>query len=333
MNPFMRYVRFFILFAFSLVSQENESPEQIQRELNQAQAKYDRAKKMFNPWYTGPLITPSSSMNAPGHGNIQPYLFFGGAYGKFNKDRHSVSLPHNIYSLQTNLGFATGITSSVDIMITPAAIVNWQNNHSGGGFNDLTVTLGFKIAGQTLYVPAMKFTIAETFPTGKYRNLSFNGLGLNSTGGGSYQTQFGFAISKLIWWLYEHPLNLRSFIGYTIETTVHVDNFNAYGGGLHTDGTVRPGNSLAADLGIEWSFTERWVAALDIVYVAQNKTKFHGHTIAPVGGGYQDNLSLAPAIEYNWNENLGILWGVQFSVYGRNSLDFAKGQFSVTYSF
>ena len=293
---------------------------------------------MFNPWYTGPLITPSASMMPLGQGNIQPYLFFGGAYARFNKDRRSISLPHNVYSMQVTSGVFMGITKSVDLIITPSATVNWQKdlageNHSGGGFNDITASLGFLITPETLYVPAMKFSIIETFPTGKYKKLSLNGQGLNSTGGGTYQTQFGFAISKVIWWMYRHPMNLRAFVGYTLETTVHVDDFNTYGGALRTHGKVRPGKTFTSDLGIEWSFTERWVAALDVVYVAQNKTRFHGTTVAPVGGGYNDNLSLAPAIEYNWNENLGILWGVQFSVYGRNSLNFAKGQFSVTYTF
>ncbi len=334
----MRYIYFFILATMALYSRENVSPQQIQKELNEAESKYRRAKKMFNPWYTGPLITPSAAMMPPGFGNVQPYFFLGGAYARFNQDRDSVSLPHNLYSAQVSVVIFTGITKSVDFLIMPSGTLNWEKdpekrNGFGGGFNDFSATLGFCITPETLYVPAMKFTIAQTFPTGKYQKLTHNGLGLNATGGGSYQTQFGFTTSKVIWWLYEHPMNLRAFIGYTIETTVHVEDFNSYGGALGTRGTVHPGNTLSSDLGIEWSFTERWVAALDIVYVAQNQTKFNGRTLAPVGGGYNDNLSLAPALEYNWNENLGVIAGVQFSVYGRNSLNFAKGQFSLTYSF
>ncbi len=320
-----------LLFTFVLSSQE-PSPHQIQKELLSANEQYRRAKDMFNPWYTGPLITPAASMMSPGSADIQPYLFVGGNYAQFNNERHSVSLTHNLYSMRVTSGILTGITKSVDLNITPSATVNWSDHHSGGGFNDLSATIGFLITPQTIYVPAMKFTITETFPTGKYEHLSFNGLGLNSTGGGTWQTQFGFAISKVIWWTYPHPIHLRYFIGYTIKTPVHVEGFNTYEGGKDTKGVVQPGNTLTHDLGIEYSFSERWVLALDVAYVAQNRTKFHGHSTNSVLGGYNDNLSLAPAIEYNWNSNLGILWGVQFSVYGKNSLNFATGQFSVTYT-
>ncbi len=327
---------YLLLLPLSLAAQ---SPQKVEKELQDAQAQYQRAKEMFNPWYTGPLVTPSANMMAPGGANIQPYLFINGAYAAFNKDRQSIALPHNTYGVQVTSGMLIGITPSVDLSITPGAIINWQEHHTGGGFNDVTSTLGFLINRETLYVPAMKFTINETFPTGKYQNLSVNGLGLNSTGGGSFQTQFGFALSKLIWWIYDHPLNLRYFIGYTLSTPVHVKGFNTYGGGFHTNGTVRPGNLLTTDLGIEWSFTRKWVLALDVVYTAQNSDKFHGKpgflangAPASVGSPYNDNLSLAPAIEYNWNSNLGVLAGVQFSVYGQSSSNFAKGQFSVTYS-
>ncbi|MBX7067149.1 MAG: hypothetical protein K1X28_07955 [Parachlamydiales bacterium] len=336
-------MRLFILFLGLLPmiawSQDQKSPEEIQKELDAAEAKYKQAKEMFNPWYTGPLVTPSASMMPPGYANIQPYLFVTGSWAAYDSERHVVSRKDNVYSLQVVPPMQIGITNTMDFVFGPAAIVNWQGGHTGGGFNDLGTTIGFPILRQTLYLPGMKFTIAESFPTGKYQHLSTNGLGLNATGSGAYATTFGYAISKVIWWTYPYPMNVRAFLGYTVSTDVHVEEFNAYGGGFGTKGKVSPGNRLTADFGMEVSFTQRWVFALDVVYTATNRTKFHGNpglnadgTVAGVGGPYSDNLSLAPAIEYNWNENLGILWGVQFSVYGRNSSVFATGQFSVVYT-
>jgi len=335
----MHYLIFLFLVPCLVYAQSSESPQQIQKELSSAQDQYERAKKMFNPWYTGPLVTPASSMMPPGSGNIQPYLFMNGTYANFNSKRQSVSLSHNAYSAQVTSGVFFGITDSVDCVINPSSTVNWQDNHSGGGFNDLGITLGFLVTPQTLYIPGMKFTIGETLPTGKYKNLSTNGLNLNATGEGAYQTQFGFATGKVIWWTYPHPLHLRLFLGYTIESSVDVEGFNAYGGGFGAKGTVCPGKTLTADLGIEVSLSQSWVFALDIVYANQEKTRFLGApgfladgSLSSVGSGSNDNLSLAPAFEYNWNENLGIIWGVQFSVYGRNSANFVKGEFSVTYT-
>lgn len=331
-----------ILLALALpllaFSQVQKSPQQIQKELDDAEAQFNKSKAMFNPWYAGPLVTPSASMMPPGQANIQPYLFVRGNYAAFNSERKSIALPHNSYQMQVISPMQVGVTVSTDFVINPGAQGNWTQGHNGGGFNDLSVTYGFSIFKETLYIPKFKFTIAETFPTGTYKNLNTNGLNLSATGGGSYQTTFGLAFGKVIWWTYPHPINTRVFLGYNIGTVVNVKNFNTYGGGFGTRGRVRIGNTFTADLGLEVSMTQRWVAALDVVYTASNRTKFHGKpgftkegTVASIGNPYNDNLSLAPAIEYNFNESFSILWGVQFSVYGRSSANFVNGQFSVEY--
>lgn len=335
----MRRIIPFFLLGLSLFAQDVKTAEEIQQELNEAEAQFEQAKKMFNPWYAGPLVTPSPSLMPVGDVMDQTYLFITGNYASFNKDRKSISLEHNSYSAKALTVIQTGVTSSTDFILTPAGQMSWSEHKNGGGFSDLSATFGFQICPETLYVPKFKFSIAETFPTGKYKHLSTNGLGLNSTGGGSYQTQFGLGAGKVIWWTYPYPMNTRIFLGYTLSTTVPVSEFNTYGGGFGTKGKVRPGNIFTADFGWEVSFSQRWVFALDIVYVAQNRTKFHGTpgvtktgATATVGSPYNDNLSLAPALEYNFSDVFSILWGAQFSVYGRNSLNFVNGQFSVEYT-
>ena len=334
----MRNILLWLIIPLMIVAQPHKTPQQIQMELDEAEAQFTRSEKMFNPWYAGPLITPSASIMGVGQANTQPYLFVTGYYAVFDEHRHSVPLLHNSYQLKVIAPMQMGVTDSTDFTISVSGQMNWADRRQGGGFGDIGATYGFKILAESLYIPKFKFTVSETFPTGKYRNLSTNGLGLNSTGGGSYQTQFGFATGKVIWWTYPYPMNTRLFFGYNIPTPVNVSGFNSYGGGYGTKGRVRPGNSIIADFGWELSFSQRWVFALDIAYTAQNRTKFHGSAgvdgaglPASVGGGYNDNLSLAPAIEYNFSPDLIVLSGVQFSVYGRNSANFVNGQFSFEY--
>jgi hypothetical protein len=277
-------------------------------------------------------------MVPPGHVVIAPYVFVRDAYGAFDNERHSQSFKNDqvrLHLLPVIVQF--GITKSVDAQVVWGGQMKWQDGHFGGGIDDVSATLGFLIQEQTVYVPAFKFLVQQSFPTGKYQNLNHNGLGLNSTGDGSYTTEFGLAISKLLFWTTKHPVNTRVFVGYALSTPVHVENFNSYEGGFGTKGTVHPGNVLQVDLGIEVSITQRWVFATDIVYEADSHTKFHGFSgsldptgfiPAPVGVGFGDNLSLAPAIEYNWTPDTGIIFGTQFSVYGRNSLNYVTGIFS-----
>lgn len=331
----MRHFFWFLILPFLLAAQ---TPQQIAQELQQAEAEFQKAKKMFNPWYTGPLITASASMMPVGMGNTQPYIFVVDNYASYNEDRQSIDLPSDLVQLKGTGLLQTGVTDNFDFTLNFFGQGNWQFNESGGGFGDMNVVAGFLIYKQSRYVPQMKLTISETFPTGKYKRLDPHGL--HGIGAGAYSTQVGLAFGKILFWTTKHPMNTRLFLGYQLSTVVNVSGFNTYGGGYGCHGRVRPGNQFAADFGYEISLTQRWVAAIDVVYTATNRTKFHGHpgtdklgAPAAVGSGYSDNLSLAPAFEYNWNPSLGIIAGVQFSVYGRNSLNFVSGILSVTYSF
>lgn len=333
--------KFFCLLFFPLLAftqEVHKSPQEIQSELDTAENQFNRALKMLSPWYTGPLITPSATMMPPGNGNTQPYLFLIDNYAAYNEDRKSIKLKSHLVQLQVAANLLTGVTDNFDINVTAQGFGNWQFDHSGGGYGDMGITGGFLIYKQTRYFPAAKLTIGETFPTGQYKRL--DRFGLNSTGGGAFATQFGLAFSKVILYTTKHPMNLRFFMGYKLSTTVDVRGFNSYGGGYECKGRVRPGNSFSVDFGYEVSFTQKWVGALDIAYSCTNKTKFHGNpgkladgTPSSVGKGYSDNLSLAPAIEYNFNQNLGLIGGAWFSVYGRNSVNFAAGVISISYSF
>jgi len=352
-NEVKMYFLFFLIASSALFSMQKKTdtsqpaieqitPEQIEVQLESAEDEYNRALKMFNPWYTGPLQTPSATHMPRGSGNFQPYFIFTDNYAAFDKRRKSISLPNSQWNFQQANTLQTGLTDSLDIILGWSESINWQQSKVGGGYGDTGVTLGFMIQNQTPYIPGVKFSVKQTFPTGKYKNLSTDGLGLNSTGGGAYATQFSLATSKLLFWSTPHPLNTRLFCSYQISTDTHVSNFNSYGGGFNTKGKVRPGHVLTADLGLELSINQNWVIANDVVYQAFNSTKFHGtpgtttkngSTLASTGKGYSDQLSLSPAIEYNWNENVGLIAGVQFTVYGRNSSNFVSGQISVSWSF
>src|ERR1700758_5530718 len=110
----MKRILLGFLPALMICAQNHKSPEQIQEELNSAEAKFKYAKEMFNPWYAGPLITPSASMMPPGQANMQPYLIIQGNYASFNEDRKLVSLAHNSYNLIVTAPIQIGVTNTTD---------------------------------------------------------------------------------------------------------------------------------------------------------------------------------------------------------------------------
>lgn len=326
--------------AAPLYQERIKSPEEIQVELDADEKEFRIAKEIFNPWYTGPLITPGASMVPVGKGFVQPYLFVIDNYAAYNSNRKSVSLTSKKIELQAPAIIQAGITDSFDITVGFGGFANWQAGEFGGGWGDMTVEPGFSINKETPWTPEAKVVITQNFPTGKYQNLSFNGLGLNATGSGAWSTSVGFIIAKVILWKTKHPMNMRLFMGYQRSPDVDVQNFNAYGGGRGTRGTVSPGDKFSVDFGYEYSFNQKWVFATDIVYTTTKSTTFRGTrgvaddgTPAVVGGPSSDNLSLSPALEYNFNSNIGLIAGAWFSVYGRNSLNFAGGVISATILF
>lgn len=335
----MKNLLWILLLPFALLAQADKTPAEIEQELQIAEAQFQKAKKMFNPWYTGPLLTASATMMDPGWGNIQPYVFVTDNFGHYNAKRHSDDI-HKLVQVNPLMIFQAGITSWMDTILQIQTLTNWQNHQHGGSVGDTIWTVGFPLAKQSLYVPNIKVTLNETFPTGRYQHLKPRKLGTDSTGAGAYQTNFGLALSKVILWMWKHPMNLRLQFNYGFNTTVHVRGLNTYGGAPNTRGTVRPGNTFKTSLGVEYSLSQRWVLATDVVYTATGRNKFQGFagtladgSPATVGGGYSDQLSLAPALEYNLNANIGFLGGCWFTVYGRNAFNFASGILSFTYTF
>lgn len=70
---------------------------------------------------------------------------------------------------------------------------------------------------------------------------------------------------------------------------------------LDLEDSTRPGNVLSADLAFEYSLTREWVLALDVVHDSDRAWAF------------------APAIEYNWRADIGVLVGVRAMPAGPNN--------------
>ncbi len=330
----------FPLLAFAADETVIKTPEEIQAELDKAEADFKRAQEMFNPWYAGPLITGGAHNMPPGSALFAPFVSFSDNYAVWNGKRKLISVPDR-YVLNPQLAtFIFGITDFLDFTVVGQGIARWQQNKSSGGFGDLTLGIGIPILKEGLNRPAIRLVFNETFPTGRYQNLKPGLLALDISGSGSYQTQIGFRMSKLTFWSHKHPMNFRCAYSYTIPTDVHVHGFNAYGGGYDAAGTVTPGQSQQANAAFEYSFTQNWVFACDFVYNWTAKTTFRGNpghlkdgTPSVVGDGYSDQLSLAPAIEYNPSANLNFVGGVWFDVYGRNTGKFVSGIVVANYTF
>lgn len=284
------------------------------------------------PWTTGPLLTPSAKVVPLGHVNAEPYIFTTAVQGFYNSNWQVEKDNHFSINLLALVQF--GITSFMDFQINPGVVNNKAEGASSTRFNDLPFFLGFRLLEEDLdgWTPNIKFMIRENLPTGKYQKLNPNKRGTDSSGSGAWSTAPGLLFSKQYHLGGRHFFIPRASIFYTMAPPIPVKGFNTYGGGFGTEGKVRPGHILTTTIAFEYTLTQRWVLALDVVNAYSAATKFSGKagttaygTPATVGNGSSEQLSLAPALEYNWNANIGVIAGCWFTVAGRNAEDFTSG--------
>lgn len=293
------------------------------------------------PWMTGPLLAPSGNTIPKNNLNVETYLFGTDNNGVYNSRSKVVPVPATTI-ISPSVILSYGLTNWMDITLSVPYDFKERQGRSFNGIGDTGIVFGFQAlrskAGS--WLPNLRLTIEELFPSGRYENLDPNNLGVDAIGAGSYQTSFGADFQQLHQFENEKYLSTRLALLYTIPNSTHVNGFNSYGGGFDTNGTVDPGNVFSTDLGFEYTLTQNWVPAFDVLYTNSRSTHFNGVTgvattglpaINTVPSG--DQISLAPALEYNFSAKLGIIGGVWFSVYGKNSEKFTSSVVALNYYF
>ncbi len=294
-----------------------------------------------NPWFTGPLLSPSGYVISYGYCNFEPYVLATDTYAIYNRHWRPESIPSS-WDVTSLDPLWIGFAEKFDFFIFPQ--FNWGEvqGHSATRFGDLALGVDIQILEEKLGKsrPAIKLVARETIPTGKYQKLNPDKLGADISGAGAYISSVGVVLARLFLIEKTHFLSTRFFLNYSIPTKVHVKGFNTFGGGYGTNGCVDPGNFLTTIAGFEYNLTRNWVFALDVQHIYTQKTRFKGYegitafgSPAIIGAPSSNQLSLAPAIEYNFNESVGIIGGVWFSIAGRNATDFVSAVLALNWFF
>ncbi len=292
----------------------------------------------ISPMFTGPILAPSVATVGPGQFFIEPYLWFNDSIGYYNNHWHLHRSKEVSASIQQIIYTYFGINSYMDLILTPQFTFNYDKyEHEGYAdswrVSDFQICLDFQILKQKkdLFTPNIKFNITETLPIGSYQHLNPAKLTSDISGGGSFATNIGLVVGKK-WHIYRDSfLSARTNASCSLFTPVRVHGLNAYGGDSTTSGTVHPGTTFNFLLSGEYNFLKNWALALDISNTWALKTKFNGITADSMTNTGSYILSLAPGIEYNYSENIGILGGVWFSVIGKNTPEFMNGVIILTW--
>jgi len=293
------------------------------------------------PWLTGPLLAPSSVTVPAGHWNVEPYVYEIAITGNYDSDWRSIKAP-TFWSTNVEVPIQVGLCSFLDLQVTPGFSWNYTQHKGTWTLSDIPVVLDVQLYNNDFiegnWMPSIKLVLRELFPVGKYNQLDPENLFTDSGGAGSWVTGFGLVFGKLIHFRGPHFLNARFTVQYNLPSAVQLRGFNTYGGGIGTRAKYFPSQSIFLDLGLEWTLAQRWALAIDLVATYFTKAHFSGFaglntdgTPATLQTVPRIQYSVAPALEYNWSANWGVIGGVWMSVAGRNSAQFISGVIAVNY--
>ncbi len=285
----------------------------------------------YQQWFTGPLLTPLGITPDPAHPGIEVTFGVKNTYGNYGKNWKIETTP-NTWSIYNYIDFQAGLNSFIGVEFLGSWISNFKQGQQATRLQDTVLRIGFQVINTEntgSLMPNFRIILQETIPTGQYQNLNPKKKGIDATGLGSYQTGIFLAFQKLYCISGYHKFQTRFSLGYFLPAKVNIRNFNIYGGGYGTKGTVSPGSYLTFYLSGEYNLNNRWAIGFDSNYQYNFPGNFSGRLgkdleqrSAKILVSSSSQLSLAPELECTFTKNSGMLLGYWFSILGKNTSAF-----------
>jgi hypothetical protein len=249
---------------------------------------------------------------------------FKGFYNKHWRYEHRASF----YTTLLRVPIVIGLTPFMDTFVIPQLTYQRTQGAHSTQVADLPFGFGFQLLKEdpSSWTPSMKLSLQGSFPCAKYDHLHPNKLGTDGAGFGSWLPRICLIVGKIFSLSNNHFLSARFDMAYFIPNNVSIKGLSVYGGTPRTHGVIHLGSQFIGDLSFEYDLTRNWACALDIRYNHIGQAQFSGTSpLVRPGAPSQDVISLAPALEYNWNSSIGLIGGVWFSIFGRNAAAFTGG--------
>ena len=293
----------------------------------------------IDPYYTGSLLSPSPAISTQGLLAFEPYVLYTRNPGNFGPRGGLAPVVNEATALQTFTLIKYGVTDSLSFEMLPQS--SWNFSHSGfdsgSQFSDLPVELEYLLTRQDKKTgkPSVTVSAGLVFPTGRYQNLfgKFDGSGT-----GAVRMRVGALAQSLLYGESQHPIRIRAYASGVVPlTSTSIQGFSTYGTDGQFNGTGYAAATGAVGASVEYSVTQKLVFALDAVYGFSRSTIVIGResngTLANARSGPSQNLQFAPAIEYSFNDNFGIIAGVAIAVEGENTSQVVQPQIAFNYVF
>ncbi|WP_449467550.1 hypothetical protein [Stenotrophomonas humi] len=304
-----------------------------------------QAHSMDDARFTGPLLTASPETQAPGTIFVQPYVIYtrtGGSYDD-EGDRHAVEARSRDSTLSVLFGYGIRERLSGELQFSGGRASVGPRHTDGVRMGDGVARLKYVLRPGDAISSRMTIStvLNQSLATGKYDRLNDNVL--NGRGDGSHGSGLSLLGQQVLWMPSGRPLRWRWQANWTPSPgRVSVHDSSVYGTDAGFAGQARLGAGHRALLGLEYSINRNWVSALDLTASSQSRTTLSGSGVGEDGqriavrqsGLRSRSFSIAPAVEYIINNNVGVLAGLQASLPGgRNSASYVSPMLSMTATF
>jgi hypothetical protein len=257
--------------------------------------------------WTGPLLASNAEALPKGHVYVEPYFFDG-----ISGDKHHPG---------TSGFYQYGLLDNWTVGVQPFFSVGTAR------FNRDIAMGDFKLLSQVRLnhftperpVPSIAVMTNLVVPTGKFDRL---GAVKSGHGSGAFAPEIGVNAQQYFL-LGDRLLRGRINVLHQFPLRTDVRDRSVYGTTPGFRGHARPGAKSTLILGAEYSLTREWVLALDVEADAWGKTRVRGRDAlgTPVSETSPKswNVGFAPAVEYNWSDRSGAIFGVWVVPKGHNT--------------
>lgn len=300
--------------------------------------------QLDNQWYTGSLLSPSGAANQAGGLFIEPYFVYNQPLGSYNSAGNLTPLHPRAKTFTNYTLFKYAITDNLSVQTLPTFSYTWIKGARNGGmqFNDLPLEFQYRIIDEDhtqnyapLTRPSFSVFLGMIAPTGNYNNLS---RATEGVGSGVWTMRFGLQ-SQSSWQMPDdRPLRLRLWaVGRQPLNSVNIHGITSYGTNTGYRGNVYPGLYGNSGFSMEYGITQEWTLAFDGVFNWSRGNRITGaYDDAPIQRritAASHSLQIAPAVEYNWSPNYGIIAGAAIVVDGHNTNKTVQPQIAINSAF
>jgi hypothetical protein len=259
--------------------------------------------------WTGPMLASNAETLPQGHFYTEPYFFDVISGGEHNPGSSGF--------------YQYGALDELTVGVQPNFAAGTDRRNRGMALGDFKLLSQLRLTHFTPEhrVPTIAVVANLTLPIGKHDHL---GALKHGHGSGSFAPEVGVNVQH--YFLLKNGRLLRGRINVLKSFPQHTDvaGRSVYGTDPTFRGHARPGSRTTLIGAVEYSVTREWVVALDIIYEATGRTRVRGRDAGT--GQLVDQTfpstwyaGFAPAVEYNWSDRSGILFGVWINPKGHNT--------------